>query len=170
MNFYLIIGSLTLNVIVILLLAAMYLKQRRLSRNISMIGQEAAKGDLPAMINKSYQQINNLTDEIEQLNQYYSKLYRLNDNTLQNIGLIRYDAFEDMGGNLSFSMAMLNNQNDGLILTSINGRNDHRLYVKEIVAGVCPSAPLGEEEKKALQEAQKSARQVTKKLAITPKS
>lgn len=167
MIFYAFISSITLNLIVIVLLSYLWYKQHRISSHINTIGQQAAKGELPIIINKSYNQINELATEIEQLNQYYSKLYRLTDNTLQNIGLVRYNAFNEMGGNLSFSLALLNNQNDGLIMTSINGRNDHRLYIKQINAGLSPDFPLSDEEANALEQAQKSARAAVKNVQKT---
>lgn len=124
------------------------------------LGAEAAEGQLPFIINDSHEKLNQLTADLDQLNQYYGKLFRLSNNTLQNVGLVRYDAFPEMGGNLSFSMALLNNQKDGLILTSINGRTEHRLYIKQIVAGVSSDHPLADEESKAIEQAEKDSRKL----------
>ena len=55
--------------------------------------------------------------------------------TIQRVGLVRYDAFEDMGGHLSFSGALLDANGDGLVITSINGRADTRCYAKPVSAG-----------------------------------
>lgn len=52
--------------------------------------------------------------------------------TLRNVSLVRYDAFGDMGGALSWSVALLDDQGDGLLLTSIHGRNDSRTYARSI--------------------------------------
>jgi hypothetical protein len=51
------------------------------------------------------------------------------------VGLVRYDAFEDVGGRLSFSCAMLDDHGNGVVMTSINGRQDTRVYAKPIVDG-----------------------------------
>jgi hypothetical protein len=54
---------------------------------------------------------------------------------LRHVAVVRYDAFGDMGGRLSFSAALLDDAGDGLVLTSINGRSEARSYAKGIRAG-----------------------------------
>jgi uncharacterized protein YlxW (UPF0749 family) len=72
--------------------------------------------------------------------------------SVQRIGLIRYDAFEDMGGHLSFSAALLDAGGDGIVITSINGRQDTRCYAKP-VEGWTSRHNLSEEEEAAIQQA-----------------
>ncbi len=55
--------------------------------------------------------------------------------SVQHVGLVRFDAFEDMGGHLSFAAALLDADGDGFILTSINGRQETRIYAKPIERG-----------------------------------
>ena len=76
--------------------------------------------------------------------------------TMQRVGLVRYDAFDDMGGHLSFSAALLDGQGNGLVITSINGRQDTRCYAKP-VEGWTSSHNLSEEEELAIQRALGSA-------------
>lgn len=52
---------------------------------------------------------------------------------LRHVGLLRYDAFGDMGGRLSFSAAIYDDRGDGLVLSSINGRSETRTYAKALV-------------------------------------
>ena len=54
---------------------------------------------------------------------------------LDKYGIVKYDAFEDMGGKLSFVLAMLNNNNTGFLLNAIHSRENCFLYIKEIVNG-----------------------------------
>ena len=54
---------------------------------------------------------------------------------IRHVAVVRYDAFGDMGGRLSFSVAMLDDSGDGLVLTSINGRTETRTYAKGVKAG-----------------------------------
>lgn len=51
---------------------------------------------------------------------------------LQRFAVYRYDAFEDMGGQLSFSAAILNDHGDGMIISCINGRTEARTYAKPV--------------------------------------
>ncbi|MBV9595099.1 MAG: DUF4446 family protein [Actinobacteria bacterium] len=55
---------------------------------------------------------------------------------LRNVALVRYDAFEDMAGRLSFSVALLDDGGSGVTITSLAGRADTRVYAKGIRAGV----------------------------------
>ncbi|MBD5831959.1 DUF4446 family protein [Janibacter melonis] len=57
------------------------------------------------------------------------------DAALSRVAVVRYDAFGDMGGRLSFSAALLDGQGDGLVLTSIHGRGESRTYAKGVTAG-----------------------------------
>ncbi len=57
------------------------------------------------------------------------------ESALRRVGLVRYDAFEDVGGRLSFSCALLDDRGNGVVVTSINGRQDTRVYAKPITAG-----------------------------------
>ncbi len=68
---------------------------------------------------------------------------------LRHVAVVRYDAFGDMGGRLSFSVALLDDAGDGLVLTSINGRTETRTYSKGIKAG-SSEASLSPEEEQAI--------------------
>lgn len=68
---------------------------------------------------------------------------------LRHVAVVRYDAFNDMGGRLSFSVALLDDAGDGLVLTSINGRTETRTYSKGVKAG-SSEASLSPEEEQAV--------------------
>ncbi len=68
------------------------------------------------------------------------------------MGLVRYDAFEDVGGRLSFSCALLDDQASGVVMTSINGRHDTRVYAKPILDGQS-TYDLSVEEEEAIRQA-----------------
>jgi hypothetical protein len=55
------------------------------------------------------------------------------EGAVRHVGLVRYDAFEDVGGRLSFSCAMLDDHGSGVVMTSISGRQDTRVYAKPVV-------------------------------------
>ncbi|MFG1906878.1 DUF4446 family protein [Kribbella sp. NPDC048928] len=76
--------------------------------------------------------------------------------TLQHLVVVRYDAFGDTGGKLSWSMALLDDHGDGVVLTSINSRADARTYAKEIKAFTSESK-LSPEEEEALETLKKEA-------------
>jgi hypothetical protein len=71
---------------------------------------------------------------------------------VRRVGLLRYDAFEDVGGRLSFSCALLDEHGNGVVLTSINGRQETRVYAKPVTAGTS-SYNLSSEEGEAIRQA-----------------
>ncbi len=66
--------------------------------------------------------------------------------SLRHLAVVRYDAFGDMGGHLSWSMALLDDGGDGVVLTSIHGRSDSRTYAKNVAAWTATSQLSPEEE------------------------
>lgn len=72
--------------------------------------------------------------------------------TYQKMSIIKYDAFHEMGGNLSFVLVMLDRNNNGFLLNSVHSRDACYTYMKEVVKG-SSRVELSEEEKRALQEA-----------------
>lgn len=80
--------------------------------------------------------------------------------TVQRVGLVRYDAFDDMGGRLSFSLAVLDDHGDGVVITSINGRQDTRVYSKPVGGGTS-SHNLSEEEAEAIGQAMSGSHTVS---------
>lgn len=68
---------------------------------------------------------------------------------LRHVAVVRYDAFGDMGGRLSFSAAIIDDTGDGLVVSSIHGRGESRTYAKGVVGGDA-DATLTPEERQAL--------------------
>ena len=79
-------------------------------------------------------------------------LYKKFETSYQKCGIVKYDAFQQMGGQLSFSLALLNENNDGFVLNSVHSTDGCYSYTKEIRNGEC-AISLGEEEKQALDKA-----------------
>lgn len=95
-------------------------------------------------------------DDVKKKTEYMNELYKSMEQRLkgcyQKMSVVRYRAFEDVGSDLSFSVALLDNNDDGLILTGIFGRNESTTYAKPIDKGIS-RYELSEEENKVLQDA-----------------
>lgn len=89
---------------------------------------------------------------VQRLDRENAELFVAARRSLQHVGLVRFDAFEDMGGRLSFSAALLDIDGNGLVLTSINGRNETRMYAKPVEHGVS-KYHLSDEEQAAIRRA-----------------
>ena len=95
-------------------------------------------------------------DILKEESKYTSEKLNITCETLitayQKIGIVKYDAFKEMGGKLSFSLCLLDDENNGFILTSMHTREGCYTYVKEIIKGES-FVVLAAEERKALDEA-----------------
>lgn len=87
-------------------------------------------------------------NHMEQIKQ----LKEMETHTLNKTAIVKYDAFKEMGGKLSFALAMLDQENSGFVINAIHSREGCYTYIKEIVKGESYIV-LGEEEKEALRQA-----------------
>ena len=71
---------------------------------------------------------------------------------MQGIGLVRFRAFQDTGGDQSFSLALADGEGNGVIVSALYGRGATRIYAKPVQGWLSPK-PLGEEEEQALEAA-----------------
>jgi siroheme synthase (precorrin-2 oxidase/ferrochelatase) len=76
-------------------------------------------------------------------------------NTIQRVGIVRYNPFEDTGSNQSFVLAMLNRQGDGFVMSSLHSRQQTRVFLKQLVKGKADTA-LSREEDEAIRRATES--------------
>ena len=90
-----------------------------------------------------------IKNAIEKNKKDIQTLYKKFESSFQKIGIIKYDAFDQIGGKLSFCMALLDENNNGFILNSVYGAEGCYTYTKEIKNGNCETS-LGQEEEKAL--------------------
>lgn len=90
-----------------------------------------------------------LKNNVEKNKKDIRDLYKKMESTFQKVGLVKYDAFNQMGGQLSFCLAMLDENNNGFILNSVHSTEGCYFYSKDIKNGEC-SLSLGTEESEAL--------------------
>jgi hypothetical protein len=107
---------------------------------------------LRAVLEGHAAQIQRLEQAARVLNGTDKKQQVLIEGSVRHISLLRYDAFEDVGGRLSFSCAMLDDHGTGVVLTSINGRQETRVYAKPIAEG-SSTYNLSVEESEAIRQA-----------------
>ncbi len=93
-----------------------------------------------------------IEEELEHLRSRAQELERKLAESKRHLGLVRYDAFEDVRGNQSFAMAVYDDQGNGAVLNSIVGRADCRVYCKPLLNGRS-ERDLSQEEQRAIREA-----------------
>jgi hypothetical protein len=87
-----------------------------------------------------------LPTDVEGLRSEVQALRMEVSDALRHLAVVRYDAFGDMGGHLSWSLALLDDTGNGVVLTSIHGRNEARTYAKNVASWSCDQALSPEEE------------------------
>ncbi len=107
---------------------------------------------LRGVLDGQAKRIERLEQAVRTLNKMDKQQQGLIEGSVRHVALLRYDAFEDVGGRLSFSCAMLDDNGSGVILTSINGRQETRVYAKPITDGGS-SYNLSSEEEEAIRQA-----------------
>ena len=75
-------------------------------------------------------------EEIRKLSLYYKKLDNKTDKCMQKIGILRYNAYNDIGSDLSFAVCLLDNQNNGVVFNGIYSRDMSNIYAKPIQNGI----------------------------------
>ena len=91
-------------------------------------------------------------DLLEDQREMLKVLHNNNRSAFQKMGMIRYNAYSGLGGNLSFALAILNYDNSGFVLNSVHSNEGGFLYIKDVEKG-STTVELGAEEKLALEEA-----------------
>jgi len=149
---YIILAFVILFVILIILNIVSLVKIKNLKKRLKkfMRGKDAHSLEKEIIgLHEDNKFLKNLTEnnkkDIRDLNKRFSKAF-------QKVGIVKYDAYRQMGGLLSFSLALLDEDNNGLILNSVHSAEGCYTYTKEIVRGEC-KLELSNEEKVALDQA-----------------
>lgn len=124
-------------------------------------GRAGLGGALRGVLARQARAIQRLEQAVATLYETDSRQKDLIEGAVRRVGLIRYDAFEDVGGRLSFSCALLDERGNGVVVTSINGRQDTRVYAKPITEGKS-AYNLSVEEEEAIRQALARAREAVK--------
>lgn len=152
---YIIIGLAVFCLILLILVIVNMTQMNKLKkRYISFMSGKSAKSLEDTLIAR-LQQVDRLLSANAENERDIKKLFANMKFTFQKAGLVKYDAFDQMGGKLSFSLALLNESDDGFVLNAVHSREGCYTYVKEIVDGNSVIA-LAEEEQEALRMAKES--------------
>ncbi|MEE1078957.1 MAG: DUF4446 family protein [Agathobacter sp.] len=146
---YIIIGLAVFSLVILVLLCVNISQISKLKKRykIFMSGKNAKS--LEDTLIKRLDQVDDLIAANSANEKNINKLFSNMKFTFQKVGLVKYDAFHEMGGKLSFSLALLNETNDGFVLNAVHSREGCYTYIKEIVGGNSIIV-LAEEEQEAL--------------------
>ena len=117
--------------------------------------------NLDEMLKKYLDDVREIKKDNSEIKAYYTKLDNDIDTCIQKIGLVRYNAFKDVGSDLSFAIAMLDRNDNGVILNGLYGSESSNIYAKPVKNGIS-KYQLSEEEKTALEIAEQSKNFIAK--------
>lgn len=150
---YLIIGLLVIELILIILFLILFLQHIKMKKNYYTFMQGENGKTLEKSILQKFAEIDRLTEENKKLLQGITENKNGLELAFQKVGLVKYDAFKEMGGKLSFSLCLLDHKDNGFLITSMHStREGCYTYVKEIIQGES-YVILAEEERQALEQA-----------------
>lgn len=105
--------------------------------------------NLEEILNVMAGKIKYLENGQEKLEELFGVMASNHQADLQKLGVVRFNSLNDQGGNLSFSMALMDEEDNGLVITNMHGRESSRTYAKALTHG-SSDTPLTEEEKEAV--------------------
>ena len=133
-----------------------HLRVTRLRRGFSALDSADGKQTVLDAVRDTVDETRTLRTDVHRVRQELDDARRDLSDALRHVAVVRYDAFGDMGGRLSFTAALLDDAGDGLVITSIHGRSEARTYAKGVKAGSSDQS-LSPEEQQAIEHALRSS-------------
>lgn len=152
---YIIIGLLVLVIAIFILLIVNIKQMNELKKKYKVFMSGSTAKSLEDTLIKRLDQIDTLIAANSANEKNIKQLFSNMKSTFQKVGLVKYDAFHEMGGKLSFSLALLTETNNGFVMNAVHSREGCYTYVKEVIDGNA-IINLSEEEKEALDMAKAS--------------
>lgn len=150
--FYLFIFLFILQVVLIVLLVILNNKYRYLQKSYTTFMKGRNGKNLEKSIFKKFEELEEILDLVNENKEKIKDISKKMEGHYQKAGIVKYDAFHEMGGNLSFALTMLDQNNNGWIFNAMHSREGCYTYIKEIVKGES-YIELSEEEQQCLEKA-----------------
>jgi hypothetical protein len=135
-----------------LLVAVVALLGQRRVRASYRVFSQGSRDDVLTLLQRHIEEVRGLRSDVDALRDHGYGLRDMLAGCISRVHTVRYDAFDDMGGHMSFSSAFLDEHGDGMVITAINGRTDTRVYAKAVRSGES-SHNLSDEESRAIRQA-----------------
>lgn len=160
------LGAAVASVVAVGMNVVVWLRVQQFARPFDDLAAAAREGDVAEALMAQVKAVDENRRRIEETLSYTRHLRTQALNAFQGMGFLRYDAFDDIRGQQSYSLCLMDAHENGLIITNIAGRTDSRAYAKQIRAGRCEVA-LSDEEKEAIEKARESLREVSEPVLAT---
>ena len=142
--------SLVLILIAFVIIIILFIRQNTLMNKYRSFMRGRGGKSIEDILRKRIDEIDKLKENDAYISKRLKYLEQSVNRSYQKCGIVKYDAFKEMGGKLSFAYALLNDENSGYIINSIHSREGCYTYIKEIIKGESFIA-LSEEENEAFE-------------------
>ena len=145
--------SFILNIIFIILFVLVFIEFIKIKRDYKSFMKKLGNGkDIEEMLINHLNKVEFVNKQNKEILDYCRKIDNNFSKTISKVGIVRYSAFMDAGSDLSFTLALLNKNNDGIVLNGIYSREMSNIYAKPIKEGKSTYS-LSNEEKEAIKQA-----------------
>lgn len=138
--------------IALLVFVSVNIKMNKLNKRYRKMMTGMENANIEKLLIEHIDEVRQAVTKVKELDNKCQQLDGIMQTAIQKVGMVRFNAFEDTGSDLSFALAVLDKKNNGVILSNIYGRNESRVYAKPIVDGQS-TYHLSAEEKTALSKA-----------------
>ncbi|SFL83382.1 DUF4446 family protein [Pelosinus propionicus] len=149
---YVLLGMTAMILLALVVFISINIRLGKMNKKYRKMMQGVDGENLEKLLISHIEEVKQVVGKVDILSEDCKRLERIAKDCVQKVALVRFNAFEDVGSDLSFAIALLDSYNNGIVISSIYGRNEFRTYSKPIVSGVS-SYLLTEEEKQALAQA-----------------
>jgi histone acetyltransferase (RNA polymerase elongator complex component) len=147
-----ILGALSL--LLLVLSGYLFYESRKVKSTLKSLTKGVSKGNLEDLVRDHLSKTGTNSTAIEELRKELNKFREFSKKDIQKVAFKRYNPFHETGGDQSFTLALLDGNNTGALISSLHQRDLTRVYGKQIVKGECEQK-LSEEELAVLEEAMK---------------
>lgn len=124
-----------------------------LGKKLVILQGAGKETDFINAVDKHLAEVRQLRKEVEDLRADLLKTREELADAIRHVSVVRYDAFQDLAGRMSFSAAMLDDAGDGLVISALNGRSETRAYAKGVKGGQAVAGSFSPEEEEAVSKA-----------------
>ena len=152
-NEYFIYGIIIFNFILLILLIYNIIKTNKIGKKYKEFMIKIGNGkDLEEDLENYIHRVERVEKQNGEIVQTCNEMSKSLEKCIQKVGVVRYNAFENTGSDLSFALALLDNKDNGIVLNGIFSRESSNLYAKPVISGKS-SYSISEEEEKAIEKA-----------------
>ena len=149
---YVLLGMTVTILLALIIFISINIKLAKMNKRYSKMMKGMEGANIEQLLLAHIDEVKQAVHKVDSLSRDCQRLESISKECIQKVGIIRFNAFEDVGSDLSFAIALLNHQNNGVVVSSIYSRSECHTYAKPINSG-SSSYFLTDEEKQALAQA-----------------